>query len=68
MVHDLENIGDTTLAFTTVELKLGSANAPLPLARHARELERVPRRPQQAQAQRAEEQPVTRSIHTLALR
>ena len=32
MVHDLENIGDTTLAFTTVELKLGSANAPLSLA------------------------------------
>ena len=32
MVHDLENIGDTVLAFTTVELKLGSANAPLPLA------------------------------------
>ena len=32
MVHDLENIGDTTLAFTTVELKLGSANKPLPLA------------------------------------
>ncbi|MCX7348293.1 MAG: hypothetical protein NTZ54_01800 [Alphaproteobacteria bacterium] len=32
MVHDLENIGDTTLAFTTVELKLGSANPPLPLA------------------------------------
>lgn len=31
MVHDLENIGDTVLAFTTVELKLGSANAPLPL-------------------------------------
>jgi len=31
MVHDLENIGDTMLAFTTVELKLGSANAPLPL-------------------------------------
>ena len=31
MVHDLENIGNTTLAFTTVELKLGSANAPLPL-------------------------------------
>ena len=31
MVHDLENIGDTTLAFTTVELKLGSANAPLSL-------------------------------------
>jgi hypothetical protein len=32
MVHDLENIGDTVLAFTTVELKLGSANAPLPIA------------------------------------
>jgi hypothetical protein len=32
MVHDLENIGDTVLAYTTVELKLGSANAPLPLA------------------------------------
>ncbi|WP_395661267.1 hypothetical protein [Aestuariivirga sp.] len=32
MVHDLENIGSTVLAFTTVELKLGSANAPLPLA------------------------------------
>ena len=32
MVHDLENIGDTVLAFTTVELKIGSANAPLPLA------------------------------------
>lgn len=31
MVHDLENIGDTVLAFTTVELKLNSANAPLPL-------------------------------------
>ncbi len=31
MVHDLENIGDTVLSFTTVELKLGSANAPLPL-------------------------------------
>ena len=31
MVHDLENIGDTTLAFTTVELKIGSANAPLSL-------------------------------------
>jgi hypothetical protein len=31
MVHDLENIGDTALSFTTVELKLGSANAPLPL-------------------------------------
>jgi hypothetical protein len=32
MVHDLENISDTTLAFITVELKIGSANAPLPLA------------------------------------
>lgn len=32
MVHDLENIGDTVLSFTTVELKIGSANAPLPLA------------------------------------
>lgn len=32
MVHDLENIGDTVLAFTTVELKIGSANAPLPIA------------------------------------
>lgn len=31
MVHDLENIGDTDLSFTTVELKLGSANRPLPL-------------------------------------
>lgn len=32
MVHDLENIGDTVLSFTTVELKIGSANAPLPLS------------------------------------
>jgi len=31
MIHDLENIGDTDLSFTTVELKQGSANAPLPL-------------------------------------
>ena len=31
MIHDLENIGETVLSFTTVELKLGSANAPLPL-------------------------------------
>jgi len=30
MVHDLENIGDTELAFTTVEF-LDSANAPLPV-------------------------------------
>ena len=28
MTHDLENIGDTTLCFTTVEF-LDSANAPL---------------------------------------
>jgi hypothetical protein len=32
MVHDLENIGDTVLGFTTVELKRGSANQPLPLS------------------------------------
>jgi hypothetical protein len=32
MVHDLENIGDTVLSFTTVELKIGSSNAPLPLS------------------------------------
>lgn len=31
MVHDLEYIGDTILSFTTVELKIGNANAPLPL-------------------------------------
>lgn len=30
MTHDLENIGDTELRFTTVEL-LGGANPPLPL-------------------------------------
>jgi len=30
MVHDLHNIGDTELAFTTVEF-LGSANTPLPI-------------------------------------
>ncbi|GJE03805.1 hypothetical protein [Methylobacterium isbiliense] len=30
MTHDLENIGDTTLIFTTVEF-LGGANPPLPL-------------------------------------
>lgn len=30
-MHDLENIGDTRLLITTVELKIGSANAPLPL-------------------------------------
>lgn len=32
MIHDLENIGDERLTFTTVELKIGSANKPLPLA------------------------------------
>ena len=32
MVHDLENCGTTLLSFTTVELKIGSANAPLPLS------------------------------------
>ena len=31
MVHDLTNIGDTVLSFTTVELKIGSANQPLAL-------------------------------------
>ncbi|MWB78335.1 hypothetical protein GLS40_09885 [Pseudooceanicola sp. 216_PA32_1] len=30
MIHDLENIGETTLSFTTVEF-LDSANPPLPL-------------------------------------
>lgn len=30
MIHDLENIGDTTLSFTTVEF-LDSANPPLPV-------------------------------------
>jgi len=30
MIHDLENIGDTVLAYTTVEF-LDSANAPLPV-------------------------------------
>lgn len=31
MIHDLENVGTDVLTFTTVELKVGSANAPLPL-------------------------------------
>ena len=31
MVHDLENTGDTSLSFTTVELKIGSANQALAL-------------------------------------
>jgi beta-alanine degradation protein BauB len=31
MIHDLENIGTDALTFTTVELKIGSANAPLAL-------------------------------------
>jgi len=32
MVHDLEKIGGTVLAFTTVELKRGSPDAPPPVA------------------------------------
>lgn len=32
MIHDLENVGTTPLSFVTVELKIGSANAPLALA------------------------------------
>jgi beta-alanine degradation protein BauB len=35
MMHDLENIGATTLVFTTVEHKT-SANQPLPIPDHAR--------------------------------
>ena len=35
MMHDLENIGDTTLAFTTVEF-LDSANRPLPIPEQVR--------------------------------
>ena len=35
MVHDLENIGDTDLLFTTVEF-LDSPNAPLQLCSHTR--------------------------------
>lgn len=31
MLHDLENTGRALLSFVTVELKLGSANRPLPL-------------------------------------
>jgi beta-alanine degradation protein BauB len=31
MIHDLENVGPDPLTFTTVELKIGSANAPLTL-------------------------------------
>jgi hypothetical protein len=34
-IHDLENIGDTVLSFTTVELK-PSANDPLPVPDHVR--------------------------------
>lgn len=33
MVHDLENIGDTVLSYTTVEF-LDSPNAPLPIPAH----------------------------------
>jgi beta-alanine degradation protein BauB len=29
MIHDLENVGTDRLTFTTVELKIGSANPPL---------------------------------------
>jgi uncharacterized cupin superfamily protein len=32
MIHDLENIGATSVSYVTVELKIGSANAPLALA------------------------------------
>jgi hypothetical protein len=35
-VHDLENVGDSDLVFTTAEF-LDSANAPLSIPRHARE-------------------------------
>jgi beta-alanine degradation protein BauB len=35
MIHDLENIGDTELVFTTVEF-LDSPNAPLILSSHSR--------------------------------
>ena len=35
IVHDLENIGDTELLFTTVEF-LDSPNAPLELRSHTR--------------------------------
>jgi beta-alanine degradation protein BauB len=35
MMHDLENIGSTTLVFTTVE-HLGGANAPLELPAHVK--------------------------------
>lgn len=35
MIHDLENVGDTKLVFTTVEF-LDSANAPLPIPASAR--------------------------------
>jgi beta-alanine degradation protein BauB len=31
MIHDLENIGEKPLLYSTVELKIGSANKPLPL-------------------------------------
>ena len=31
MIHDLENVGTDELTFTTVEMIIGSANAPLPL-------------------------------------
>ena len=40
MVHDLENIGDTELLFTTVEF-LDSPNAPLELRSHTRSVAEV---------------------------
>lgn len=48
MIHDLENIGDTDLVFTTVEF-LDSANDPLPIPhaarRNAQPTARLPLRP-----------------------
>ena len=47
MVHDLENIGDTELLFTTVEF-LDSPNAPLELRSHSRLTGEVYKLPQPA--------------------
>ncbi|MFK8250138.1 cupin domain-containing protein [Ancylobacter terrae] len=44
MVHDLANVGDTELAFTTVEF-LDSANPPLPVPEHVRRERRLPTDP-----------------------
>lgn len=44
MVHDLANVGDTELAFTTVEF-LDSANPPLPVPEHVRRERRAPTEP-----------------------